>query len=164
MRTGEEGGSTRQAITNAQLQDFFVEFPESLTEQKRIVALLDEAFVGLATAKANAERNRQGASALFESHLQSTFMSLDGEGWATMQVRDVCQFQGGSQPPKTQFVYEPRPGYVRFIQIRDYASEKHLTSMAESAKNRLCNSDDIMIGRYGASVEKSLQFRLAHAT
>lgn len=44
-----------------------------LPEQLRIVALLDEAFAGLATAKANAERNLQNARAVFESHLQSVF-------------------------------------------------------------------------------------------
>lgn len=44
-----------------------------LPEQQRIVALLDEAFAGLATAKANAERNLQNARAVFESHLQSVF-------------------------------------------------------------------------------------------
>jgi type I restriction enzyme S subunit len=40
-----------------------------LPEQQRIVGLLDEAFEGLATAKANAEKNLQNARALFESHL-----------------------------------------------------------------------------------------------
>ena len=44
-----------------------------LAEQQRIVGLLDEAFEGLATAKANAEKNLQNARALFESHLQSVF-------------------------------------------------------------------------------------------
>ena len=73
-----------------------------------------------------------------------------------MQLGDVCDYKGGSQPPKSQFVYEARPGYVRFLQIRDYASEKHVTYIPESAKNRLCNSGDIMIGRYGASVGKIL--------
>ena len=156
LHTGEEGGSTRQAITKAQLQEFLVEFPESLAEQQRIVALLDEAFAGLATAKANAERNLLNARAIFESHLQSVFTPRDGEGWATMQLGDVCDFKGGSQPPKSQFVYEARSGYVRFLQIRDYASEKHETYIPESTKNRLCNSGDIMIGRYGASVGKIL--------
>jgi type I restriction enzyme S subunit len=127
-----------------------------LPEQQRIVALLDEAFAGLATAKANAERNLQNARAIFESHLQSVFTPRDGEGWATMKLGDVCDFKGGSQPPKSQFVYEQRPGYVRFLQIRDYASEKQVTYIPETAKNRLCNSDDIMIGRYGASVGKIL--------
>ncbi|MFO1371434.1 MAG: hypothetical protein U1F42_03250 [Candidatus Competibacteraceae bacterium] len=50
-----------------------------LPEQHRIVAILDEAFNGIATAKANAEKNLQNARALFESHLQSVFTER-GEG------------------------------------------------------------------------------------
>jgi restriction endonuclease S subunit len=90
LRTGEEGGSTRQAITKAQLQDFVIEFPELLPEQQRIVALLDEAFAGLATAKANAEQNLHNAGAIFESHLQSVF-SQRGEGWAEATLGEVCE-------------------------------------------------------------------------
>lgn len=41
LRTGEEGGSTRQAITKAQIQDFSVEYPPTLIEQNTIVAKLD---------------------------------------------------------------------------------------------------------------------------
>lgn len=44
-----------------------------LPEQQRIVGILDEAFEGIATAKANAEKNLQNARALFQSHLQSVF-------------------------------------------------------------------------------------------
>ena len=42
-----------------------------LPEQHRIVAIVDEAFDGIATAKANAEKNLQNARALFESVLDS---------------------------------------------------------------------------------------------
>lgn len=42
-----------------------------LPEQQRIVAILDEAFDGIATAKANAEQNLQNSRAIFESHLHS---------------------------------------------------------------------------------------------
>lgn len=41
LKTGEEGGSTRQAITKAQIQEFLVEYPATLKEQKIIVAKLD---------------------------------------------------------------------------------------------------------------------------
>ena len=41
-----------------------------LPEQRRIVAILDEAFEGIATAKANAEKNLQNARELFESYLR----------------------------------------------------------------------------------------------
>lgn len=51
-----------------------------LSEQQRIVGLLDEAFGGIATAKATAEKNLQNARALFESHLESVFTQR-GEGW-----------------------------------------------------------------------------------
>jgi type I restriction enzyme S subunit len=60
-----------------------------LPEQHRIVAILDEAFDGIATAKANAEKNLQNARALFESHLQSVFTER-GEGWVEKKLGDVC--------------------------------------------------------------------------
>ena len=41
----------------------------SIAEQKRIVGILDQAFDGIATAKANAEKNLQNARAIFESYL-----------------------------------------------------------------------------------------------
>ena len=56
-----------------------------LPEQQRIVAILDDAFDGIATAKANAEKNLQNARALFESHLQSVFTQR-GEGWVEKHV------------------------------------------------------------------------------
>jgi type I restriction enzyme S subunit len=77
-------------------------------------------------------------------------------GWQTKELGDVCDFEGGSQPPKSEFVHEERPGYVRFLQIRDFGSEKNITYIPQSKKNRLCQENDILIGRYGASVGKIL--------
>jgi type I restriction enzyme S subunit len=76
--------------------------------------------------------------------------------WEIKNLGEVCDFQGGSQPPKSQFSYEPKEGYVRFLQIRDFASDKNITFIPESKKNRYCNVDDILLGRYGASVGKVL--------
>ena len=42
-------------------------------EQQRIVAILDEAFEGPATAKANAEKNLLNARELLTAHLESSF-------------------------------------------------------------------------------------------
>jgi len=53
-----------------------------LPEQQRIVGILDEAFEGLATAKANAERNLKNARALFASHLHSVFANA----WRTSDL------------------------------------------------------------------------------
>jgi type I restriction enzyme, S subunit len=78
------------------------------------------------------------------------------EGWEIKKLGDVCDFEGGSQPPKALFAYAQKPGYVRFVQIRDFGGDKNITFIPESKKNRLCKEDDILIGRYGASVGKIL--------
>ncbi len=70
--------------------------PNELAEQQRIVGLLDEAFEGLATAKANAEKNPQNARALFESHLQSVFTQR-GPGWVEKNLGDLCQIKTGTK-------------------------------------------------------------------
>ena len=78
-----------------------VEMPvPPLTEQQRIVGLLDEAFEGIATAKANAEKNLQNARALFESRLQSVFTQR-GPGWVETTLEKVLatQPQNGWSPP-----------------------------------------------------------------
>lgn len=61
-----------------------------LPEQERIVGILDQAFDGIATAKANAEKNLQNARAIFESHLDAVF-SQRGEGWVENKLKDVCE-------------------------------------------------------------------------
>ena len=78
------------------------------------------------------------------------------KGWQIKKLGDVCDFEGGSQPPKSEFVYDEKPGYLRFLQIRDFGSDKNITYIRHSKKNRLCDENDILIGRYGASVGKIL--------
>ena len=72
-------GTTRNRISRSNLGSVPIPVPP-LAEQQRIVGLLDEALEGIATAKANAEKNLQNARTLFESHLQSVF-SQRGKGW-----------------------------------------------------------------------------------
>jgi len=87
-----------------------------LPEQQRIVALLDEAFAGLATAKANAERNLQNARAIFESHLQAVF-SQRGEGWVEKKVSDIAKHSLGKMLDKAKNRGVPQP-YLRNINVR----------------------------------------------
>jgi type I restriction enzyme S subunit len=74
-----------------------------LPEQERIVGILDEAFDGIAKAKALAEANLQNARALFQSHLQSVF-SQRGEGWVETTIEDHIKFidYRGKTPVKTE--------------------------------------------------------------
>jgi type I restriction enzyme S subunit len=81
-----------------------------LPEQKRIVAILDEAFDGIATAKANAEKNLQNARALFESQLQSVF-SKRGDGWKEKAFSDVCEISSVLvDPQRNEYLDLPHVG------------------------------------------------------
>ena len=81
-------GATFKELSGGKLKEVSVPVPP-LPEQQRIVGLLDEAFEGIATAKANAEKNLQNARALFESHLQSVFTQR-GPGWVEKRFSEVC--------------------------------------------------------------------------
>ena len=61
-----------------------------LPEQQRIVAILDEAFAGLATATANAEKNLKNARELFESYLNSVFANK-GDDWTTSTLGEAVE-------------------------------------------------------------------------
>ena len=80
-------------MSGSKLKEITVPVP-LLPEQQRIVGILDEAFDGIATAKANAEKNLQNARALFESHLQAVFTQR-GEGWVENLLSYVCEFSQG---------------------------------------------------------------------
>lgn len=75
------------------LKGFLVPHP-ALPEQQRLVDILDEAFVGIATAKVNAEKNLQNTRALFESHLQYVFAQR-GPGREEKTLGDVCILLNG---------------------------------------------------------------------
>ena len=124
LHTGE-AGSTEQAITKAQLQEFSIEYPERLPEQQRIVGLLDAAFAGLATAKANAERNTQNARALFESHLQSVFTQR-GKEWHQKTLEEIATTFGRGKS-KHRPRNEPKlyGGRYPFIQTGDIRNADH---------------------------------------
>jgi type I restriction enzyme S subunit len=96
-----------------------------LPEQRRIVAILDEAFDGIATAKANAEKNLQNARALFESHLESVF-TQSGEGWDNHEQLEALV---ETDSPITYGVVKPGgEGEVTFIRGGDLARGRILSS------------------------------------
>ena len=67
-------GSVHQTIYFPEAKAFHVCLPDR-SEQQRIVAILDEAFEGIATAKANAEKNLQNARAIFDARLQYIYFT-----------------------------------------------------------------------------------------
>ena len=139
--------------------------PESLAEQQRIVGLLDEAFEGLATAKANAENNLQNARALFESHLQSVFTQR-GPGWVEKPLAELCdRITKGSSPKWQGISYVGAPGilfvtsenvgeYEILLDQPKYVEEKF---NAKDKKSILRNGD-VLTNIVGASIGRTAVF------
>ncbi|WP_339761542.1 restriction endonuclease subunit S [uncultured Hoeflea sp.] len=95
--------------------------PSSVEEQQRIVAVLDEAFEGLARARAHAEANLQNARELFENFL-SGLMASKSDEWTTYNFgdRNVLQIidgdRGANYPKKSDFMQE---GHCLFLSTKN---------------------------------------------
>jgi type I restriction enzyme S subunit len=68
-------GTTFKELSGGKLKEVPIPLPPP-KEQQRIIAILDEAFAGLATATANAEKNLKNARELFESYLDLAIEGL----------------------------------------------------------------------------------------
>ena len=75
--TGKFSGNVgQQRLPKELIEELEIPLPP-LAEQKRIVALLDEAFAGIDEAKAKAEANVQAATDLLESRLSELFLKSE---------------------------------------------------------------------------------------
>lgn len=69
---------------------------------------------------------------------------------------EICDFIGGSQPPKSDFIDAPKEGYIRLLQIRDFENDKKAIYIPYSKDLKTVTKSDVLLGRYGASVGKIL--------
>ena len=79
------------------------------------------------------------------------------EDWINTYIGKYVDFIGGSQPPKSMFKYQPEKGYIRLLQIRDYKTDDYATYIPEQFAQKTCNSQDVMIGRYGPPIFQILR-------
>ena len=131
-----------------------------LAEQQRIVGLLDEAFEGLATAKANAEKNLQNARALFESHLQSVFTQR-GKGWVENKLKSITTKIGSGATPRGggESYKDEGISLIRSLNVHDlgfkYAKLAFLDdAQADELSNVEVQRRDVLLNITGASVAR----------
>lgn len=74
--------------------------------------------------------------------------------WCKSYFKRVLDIKGGSQPPKSNFISEDRHGYVRLYQIRDFGNKPVPVYVPKDLVTKFCTEQDVMIGRYGASIGK----------
>ncbi|MCA2009140.1 restriction endonuclease subunit S [Tritonibacter mobilis] len=80
------GGAAQQNLSLTQVKAFRVPLPP-LEDQRRIVAVLDEAFAGLARARANAEANLADARELFSSLVDEVAVRPE---WPTLPLKELA--------------------------------------------------------------------------
>ena len=149
-------GAVFASINKAEIEALPIAYAP-LAEQQRIVGLLDEAFEGLATAKANAEKNLQNARALFESHLQSVFTQR-GEGWVETTLEKIGKTQTGSTPKTSDqsnygdFISFVKPGDFNMDGTLDYDKDGLSESGTEGA--RIVPAGSVLMVCIGATIGK----------
>ena len=81
-------GTTFKELSGSKLKAVVCNYP-SLAEQHRIVAILDEAFAGIATAKAAAEKSLENAGDLFDREVATLFEALT-TNHPMRQIGELC--------------------------------------------------------------------------
>lgn len=123
----------------------------SLSEQQRIVTILDQAFDGIATATANAEKNLANARGLFDVHFASLFNS-ENKNWDRKTLGDVCSlYQGIAINAKTKhaLVEKSELPLLRIKDLKNNSVEQYINPN-NYPKNALVNEDDIIYTRTGS--------------
>jgi type I restriction enzyme S subunit len=107
-------GSTVRNLNIALVSSVEVPIPP-ISEQKRIVSILDECFAAIDKAKANAEQNLKNAKELFESYLQSVFKKK-GDSWEEKYIKEVCELKSGTT---ISTKLERTKGDVLYVKVGD---------------------------------------------
>ena len=158
----ESRSGTFPQITYSELSNIMVSLP-SQKAQKNIVSILSSLDRKIElNNKINADLEEM-AQAIFKNWFVDFEPFKDGkfldselgmipEGWKVISLSEIMKYNGGSQPPASEFIDTYQEGYIRFIQIRDYDNDSHITYIPISKRNKLCDELDIMIARYGAAL------------
>jgi type I restriction enzyme S subunit len=83
-------GTGVPTLNRNHVRDEIVCVPDSIEEQRRIVAVLDEAFAAIATATANTEKNLANAQELLSAEARAIF-AVGGDDWVKATLGSVCE-------------------------------------------------------------------------
>ena len=118
-------GATTPHLYQRDIATFPVHVPP-LEAQRRIVAILDEAFAAIATATANAEKNLANARELFNASVRDTF-AAPNPSWELMTLKEAARdFGRGKSKHRPRNDPKLYGGDYPFIQTGDVRNSDHL--------------------------------------
>jgi len=122
-------GATVGTYTIVKAKSTSIPIP-SLSEQQRIVGILDEAFEGIEKAKVNAQRNLDNAREVFESYLNEVFTKR-GEGWVEKTISHIGKVYDG--PHATPHTVHDGPIFLGISALNDgeidLSETRHVTML-----------------------------------
>lgn len=153
-------GANINNLKFSDLQKFEVAVP-SISEQRRIVAILDEALEGIATAKAHAEQNLRNASEVFQAAIANA-MTM-GCGGETKSVADwvasgvLAKPQDGNHgeihPTKADYVEEGVPFVMAADLIGGVVDQENCRFISQKQADGLrigfAKSGDVLLSHKG---------------
>lgn len=124
-----------KTLNKEKLKALPVLYPE-LSEQQRIVEILDEAFEDIEKAKQNALQNLNNAKELFESYLTSILINKDN--WDKKKLSDVAiDFGRGRSRHRPRNDKKLYGGQYPFIQTGDIRNSNHLITEYSQTYNEI---------------------------
>jgi len=134
-----------KTLNKAKLKELVIKFPP-LSEQQRIVGILDQAFEGIANAKANAERNLANAKELFKSEFSSILK--DADNWREVNLPAISTNLDGKRVPITRsdrlagdVPYYGASGIVDYV--KGFIFNENVLLISEDGANLLARSTPI---------------------
>jgi len=148
-------GAVFNSISKKQIELIEIPLPP-LSEQQRIVSILDKVFAAIDKAKANAEQNLKNAYEVFDSYLKGVFEDQKDK-WVYEKLGDVCDTGAGGTPLKNHKEYYEggdipwlRSGEVNKKDIIE--SELYITEVGlKNSSARLFPLNTVLIAMYGAT-------------
>ena len=138
-------GSAQPQITRQTLSPVAVSYPP-LSEQRRLVSLLDAAFEKIDALKAGTEKSLQHAKDLFQAALKKELTPK--EGWETKTIGEIAENLDYKRIPVTKkdrsvgiYPYYGASGIVDYVS--DYLFDEELLLVSEDGANLLARSTPI---------------------
>ncbi|HYD83605.1 MAG TPA: restriction endonuclease subunit S [Opitutus sp.] len=157
-------GATFKELSGGKLKEVIVPVPP-LAEQKRIVAILDEAFEGIRIATANAEKNLANARDLFDAELRCLFEE-SAQSYPMLALENLTERITKGSSPKWQGISYVTDGGILFVTSENVGQNRMLLDepkfvdarFNEKDRKSILRRDDVLTNIVGASIGRTAVF------